>query len=559
MAAVVDRSLLVEKLLLAGDEKPMLRFTTAGSVDDGKSTLIGRLLVDSRAAFEDQLEAVRKSRINRSSGDFDFSLLTDGLKAEREQGITIDVAYRYFQTPKRHFIIADTPGHEQYTRNMATGASTADAAIILIDARHGVLRQSLRHATISWLLGIRHVIVAINKMDLVGFDEAVFDRIREDFLKKTASLTGRSFHFLPLSALEGDNVTTRSERTGWYRGPALLELLESLDVDRYPGEEAFRFPVQYVVRPDLNFRGYAGQIVSGVIRRGDRIVTLPSGRESRVERIVTFDGDLEEAFAPLSVTLQLAHEIDIARGDMLAPAGALPTMSRRFEATIVWMDTAPLEPGRPLLLRHGARTLQARVTRILHRLNPETLEQEAASALALNAIGRVEVEANAALCFDPYTSNRHTGAFILIDNVSNFTAGAGMIERAADEGETRKADLRFEAEPVRPAERLTRYGHRGASILLPADEAARTALLRALFESNAHVFVATADLSTDLSRQLREQGVLVAFTAGDAHVDADLTRIAASNAEDYARMAFEELMRQGILQNRELFNEGEGI
>jgi sulfate adenylyltransferase subunit 1 len=386
----------------------LLRICTAGSVDDGKSTLIGRLLYDSQAVYEDQVRSVEAATRNKTAGPIDFSLFTDGLRAEREQGITIDVAYRYFATARRKFILADTPGHEQYTRNMATGASTADVAILLVDARHGVKEQTRRHARIAHMLGISSFILAVNKMDLLDFDRGVFDTICDDFsgLAGHATVTP-----IPMSALHGDNVTVPSERTPWFRGQSLLQFLETVDVEVAHAAAPFRMPVQLVLRPDQEFRGYAGQIASGTIRPGDKITAWPSGWTSTVARIVTWDGDLELAHAPMSVTLVLEDELDISRGDVLA-VGQIQ-LHRRVSANVVWMDERPLDPGRVYLLKHNTRVATAEVDR----------------ALALNEIGTLTVTASQPLVFDPYTENRTTGSFVLIDPSTNFTAGAGMILR----------------------------------------------------------------------------------------------------------------------------------
>jgi sulfate adenylyltransferase large subunit len=384
----------------------LLRICTAGSVDDGKSTLIGRLLYDSRSVYEDQLLSVEKASRNRTAGPIDFSLFTDGLKAEREQGITIDVAYRYFATARRKFILADTPGHEQYTRNMATGASTAEVAILLVDARHGVRVQSRRHAQIARLLGINDFVVAINKMDLVDFDRKVFDDISDEF---STILEGARLHAIPVSALHGDNVIGRSDRTPWFDRPSLLEYLESVEVDRDVAARPFRFPVQLVVRPSHDFRGYAGQIVSGTIRPGDEVTIWPSGRTSRVKRIVTWGSDLQVAQSPMSVTLTLEDEVDISRGDLMTVGD--PEVGQQFRADVVWMDERPLDPARIYLLKHTTRTVTAEVDR----------------ALVLNQIGSVTVSTTRPVMFDRYVENRGTGSFILIDPATNFTAGAGMI------------------------------------------------------------------------------------------------------------------------------------
>jgi sulfate adenylyltransferase large subunit len=384
----------------------LLRICTAGSVDDGKSTLIGRLLYDCQSVYEDQVHSVAKASTNRNAGPIDFSLFTDGLRAEREQGITIDVAYRYFATARRKFILADTPGHEQYTRNMATGASTADVAILLVDARHGVRVQSRRHARIARLLGIRDFVVAINKMDLVDFNRDVYEGIREEFEE---ILSGARTHAIPVCALHGDNVITGSERTPWFDGPSLLEYLETVQVTRDLTLLPLRFPVQLVLRPNHEFRGYAGQIVSGVVRGGDRVTAWPSGRSARISRIATYDGELDYAFAPMSVTLTLDDELDISRGDVLTIDA--PTVGTAFEADVVWMDERPLDPGRVYLLKQATRTVTAEI----HH------------GLVLNQIGTVNVTTARPLVYDRYADNRATGSFIIIDPATHFTAGAGMI------------------------------------------------------------------------------------------------------------------------------------
>jgi len=384
----------------------LLRICTAGSVDDGKSTLIGRLLYDSRGVYEDQIRSVQTASRNRTAGPIDFSLFTDGLRAEREQGITIDVAYRYFATARRKFVLADTPGHEQYTRNMATGASNADVAILLIDARHGVRDQTRRHARIAQLLGITSLVLAVNKMDLVDFDRGVFEAICDDFSELH---DGAEVHAIPLSALDGDNVITTSARTPWFDGASLLEHLETVEVNRDATSRPFRFPVQLVLRPTHDFRGYAGQVCSGVVNIGDTISVWPGGRSTRVKGIVTWEGDVDRAFAPMSVTLTLEDELDISRGDLLA-AGPVD-VGRRFDADVVWMDERPLDPGRPYLLKHGTRIVSAEINQ----------------PFTLNQIGRATVSAARALAFDSYRDDRATGSFILIDPATNFTAGAGMI------------------------------------------------------------------------------------------------------------------------------------
>ncbi len=417
----------IEEFLAAEQKKDLLRFSTAGSVDDGKSTLIGRLLYDSRNVYEDHVRAVTRTAGGAASSAIDFALLTDGLRAEREQGITIDVAYRYFSTTRRKFIIADTPGHEQYTRNMATGASTADLAIILVDARKGILRQSKRHAYIAALLGIPRVVAAINKMDLVGYDEGVFRQLSRDFAELAARVGLQGVETIPISALEGDNVVHRSARMTWYAGPSLLEHLESVELASSNIHAAFRMPVQRVIRPHQNFRGFAGQIAAGTVRRGDYIVALPSGRKSRVESIVTFDGNLEAASAPLSVTLTLADELDISRGDLIASADAPPTVTNHFEASVVWLDAQPLAVGRRYLLKHASHIVPARVRSIPHKIDIQTLDAQPANDLEMNGIGLIEVETDRPIVADLYDESRVTGSFILIDPASNATIGAGLI------------------------------------------------------------------------------------------------------------------------------------
>jgi sulfate adenylyltransferase large subunit len=432
----------------------LLRICTAGSVDDGKSTLIGRLLYDSQSVYEDQVHSVEKASKNRNAGPIDFSLFTDGLRAEREQGITIDVAYRYFATARRKFILADTPGHEQYTRNMATGASTADVAILLVDARHGVRVQSRRHARIARLLGIRDFVLAINKMDLVDFDRDVYEGIRDDFEE---ILAGARAHAIPLSALHGDNVITGSDRTPWFDGPSLLQYLETVEVTRDLTSLPFRFPVQLVLRPDHEFRGYAGQVVSGRIHVGDRITAWPSGRSARINRIATFDGDLDFAFAPMSVTLTLDDEIDISRGDMLTAFDSAqaepPTVGTEFEADVVWMDERPLDPGRVYLIKQATKTVTAEI----HH------------GLVLNQIGTVNVSTARPLVFDRYGENRATGSFVIIDPATHFTAGAGMISNPLTH------TVRSVNAPISAAERLALLARHAGSDA-EAVEAIRKAL-----------------------------------------------------------------------------------
>ena len=416
----------------------MLRFSTAGSVDDGKSTLIGRLLFDSKGIFEDQLAAIERTSRRRGYSQVDLALLTDGLRAEREQGITIDVAYRYFATPRRKFIIADTPGHVQYTRNMVTGASTADLAIVLVDARKGVLEQSRRHAFIATLLGIPHIVVAVNKMDLVEYREDVFDRIQDEFSEWAAKLDVHDIQFIPISALHGDNVVTRSLAMTWYQGPSLLYLLEHVYIGSDRNLIDVRFPVQWVIRPQTDahhdYRGYAGQIAAGVFKTGDEVVVLPSGKRTRIKRIETFDGELESAAPPLSVSMLLEDDIDISRGDMICRPHNQPTVTSEFEAMVCWMADAPLREGARYMLKHTTRTVKAVVDDLRYRIDVNSLHRdEAATQLGLNEIGRIRLRTSGPLLLDEYRLSRTTGGFILIDEATSDTVGAGMVVRTGPE------------------------------------------------------------------------------------------------------------------------------
>jgi sulfate adenylyltransferase large subunit len=516
----------IEAFLERDREKDLLRFSTAGSVDDGKSTLIGRLLYDTQSVYDDQVNSIRGK--GTTGQQLDFALLTDGLRAEREQGITIDVAYRYFSTPRRKFIIADTPGHEQYTRNMATGASTADAAIVLVDARKGVLPQSRRHAYIATLLGVRHVIVAVNKMDLVGYDAERFSTIRsefESFARYAAAETGHTaeLHFIPVSALLGVNVVRASNETPWYDGPPLLELLELLPTtEEQRNAAAFRLPVQRVIRPHQGYRGFAGQIASGEIRVGDQVSVLPSGRTSRVERIVTYDGDLQVAHAPLSVTFTLEDELDISRGDLLTRTGEEAPVARRFAASLVWMDARPLDASRRYLLKHASQTVPVEV-RLQHRVNLEQAASEPAQLLEMNGIGVVEVETRRPIAVERYSDNRTLGAFVLIDAETNATAGAGMIREVL----TDDAGI-ANAAPVTPLERATRWGHAGVVLRLSAPAAVADALERALLQAGAFV-VRPPDDDPTTPGILADAGALVMVVEESS--DLVSLRIGSSHAE----------------------------
>jgi bifunctional enzyme CysN/CysC len=418
----------------------LLRFSTAGSVDDGKSTLIGRLLYDSKGIFEDQLAAIERTSQRRGYSQVDLALLTDGLRAEREQGITIDVAYRYFATPRRKFIIADTPGHVQYTRNMVTGASTADLAIVLVDARKGVLEQSHRHAFIAALLGIPHLVVAVNKMDLVGYDEKVYDAITAEFADWAAKLDVHDIQFIPISALHGDNVVQRSMAMPWYQGPSLLYHLEHVYIGSDVNLIDVRFPVQWIIRPQSDdyhdFRGYAGQIASGVFRVGDEVAILPSGKRSRVKSISTFDGDIEQATPPLSVVMQLEDDIDVSRGDMICRPHNQPDVTSDFEAMVCWMADEPLRAGARYAVKHTTRTVRGIVEDMRYRIDVNTLHRDMeATELGLNVIGRVRIRTSQPLLLDEYRLSRATGGFIIIDETTQDTVGAGMVVRTSPEPE----------------------------------------------------------------------------------------------------------------------------
>ncbi len=439
-AALLPVSDPVETFLQQEQTNSLLRFITCGSVDDGKSTLIGRLLYDSRSVFEDQLESVTKASVGRHAGPIDFSLLTDGLRAEREQGITIDVAYRYFATPRRKFIIADTPGHEQYTRNMATGASTADLAVVLVDSRKGLLPQSKRHSFVASLLGIRHLVIAVNKMDIVGYSRSVFADIENQFRDFLSRFENIKTYFIPVSALAGDNVVLPSRNMPWFDGPPLLEYLEEVDVESESTGEPFRFAVQRVVRAGDGFRGYAGTVSSGSISPGTPVTVMPSGRTTTIERITTFDGELQEASAGQAITLTLAHELDIARGDLLAPADALPDLAHSLRATLIWLHADPGEAGKRYRLKHATQQVWASISEIHHAINIHTLQPETVTRLEMNSISAADIETSRALWFDSYQQNRATGSFILIDPANNATVAAGLIERP---GSLRRREKEF--------------------------------------------------------------------------------------------------------------------
>ena len=453
----------INAYLAQHERKDLLHLLTCGSVDDGKSTLIGRLLYDSKMIYEDQLAAIEADSVKSgTTGGLDLALLVDGLQAEREQGITIDVAYRYFSTAKRKFIIADTPGHEQYTRNMATGASTSDLAIILIDARYGVQTQTRRHSFIASLLGIKHIIVAINKMDLVGYEESVYEKIKAEYLEFSEKLEPASFHFIPVSALNGDNVVNVSKNMLWYGAGTLISILETVEISAVRNYADFRFPVQYVNRPNLNFRGFCGTIASGVIRKGDEITVLPSNKTSRIKSIVTFDEELELAHTEMAITLTLEDEIDVSRGDVIAHSNNLPVNRNNFEATLVWMTDSPLLPGKDYQLKIGTITVSGQIKTLRHKIDFNSLEELKAPLLEINEIGFVEITLDKKVSFDAYKKNRATGSFIIIDPLTNVTIGAGMID-------CKQQELKQQTEThnihVTKEERAARYGQKPATIM----------------------------------------------------------------------------------------------
>ena len=475
----------IEQYLHQHERKSLLRFITCGSVDDGKSTLIGRLLYESKMLFEDQLAAVEADsrKWGTQGGDIDFALLVDGLAAEREQGITIDVAYRFFSTDRRKFIVADTPGHEQYTRNMVTGASTADVAVILIDARKGVLTQTRRHSYLVSLIGIRKVVLAINKMDLMDYSEKVYRQIEEDYRAFAQKIGLVDITAMPLSALKGDNMLEPSSRMGWYHGPTLMGYLETVELDETRQQAGvLRMPVQWVNRPNLDFRGFAGTVAGGTVRPGDRVRAQPSGRESRVARIVTADGDLPLAVAGQSITLTLEDEIDISRGDLISAAAAPAEVADQFEATIVWMADEPLLPGRPYLLKLGTRTVNATVTEPKYKVNVNTLEHLAAKKLDLNEIGVCNVALDRVVAFDAYTANRETGGFILIDRLTNHTVGAGMLHFAL----RRAHNIHLQPVDVDKAARAQSLGQKPAVLWFTGLSGAGKSTIANLVEKKLH-------------------------------------------------------------------------
>jgi bifunctional enzyme CysN/CysC len=553
----------IEAYLKLHEQKELLRFLTCGSVDDGKSTLIGKLLYETKMIYEDQLAAIQRDSATHGTtgGEFDPALLTDGLKAEREQGITIDVAYRYFSTAKRKFIIADCPGHEQYTRNMATGASTCDLAIILIDARHGVMTQTKRHSFIVSLLGIKHVLVAVNKMDLMDYSEEVFEKIKRDYQEFAVRLDMVDQHFIPISALKGDNLVDHSANMPWYEGSTLMHHLENVHIASDRNLVDFRYPVQFVNRPNLNFRGFCGTVASGRIRKGETVMALPSRKTSRVKSIVTFDGELDEAFAPQSVTLTLADEIDVSRGDMLVRPDNVPQMAEAFDATIVWMTEEPLTPGKQYWFKAASKTAAGSVSNLRYRIDVNTLHRQEADSLNLNEIGRCHVRLNQPIAYDGYRQNKGTGSFVVIDRMTNVTVGAGMIlERATAESEDHWQDKSSAAESadrsdVTPAERAGRFGQKPVTVLITGlTGAGKTtlafALERRLFDQGRAVCVLDGQhlrqgVSRDLGFSVADRGENIRRGAEAAKIlnDAGLICLAAFLApEDSVRQKAAEVI-----------------
>ena len=513
----------IDAYLAQHERKELLHLLTCGSVDDGKSTLIGRLLHDSKMIYEDQLEAIKSDSVKSGTtgNDFDLALLVDGLQAEREQGITIDVAYRYFSTAKRKFIIADTPGHEQYTRNMATGASNCELAIILIDARHGVQTQTRRHTFIASLLGIKHIIVAINKMDLLDFSEDVFNNIKQDYIEFTKELNTGELYFIPISALKGDNVVNASEQTPWYDGETLMWMLENVKIAADRNFDDFRFPVQFVNRPNLDFRGFCGTIASGIVRKGDEIVALPSGKRSKIKSIVTYDEELEQAFTPMAVTLTLEDEIDISRGDMIVHSDNLPVSRDSFSANIVWMNEAPLLTGKHYDFKQGSKSFSGVIANIKHKVDVNTLETSPTPSLELNEIGLCELELGEAIHFDSYQQNPSTGAFIIIDRLSNVTVGAGMIETTS--AKKRRA-VESSTNHVTKEDRAARYGQKPVTVMFVGLSGSGKSTL-------AHA----------LERRLFDMGRISTILDGKAMrlgISKDLPHDAAGRAENLRRSAY---------------------
>ena len=520
----------IDAYLAQHERKELLRFLTCGNVDDGKSTLIGRLLHDSKMIYEDQLAAVQADSVKSGTtgaGKIDLALLVDGLQAEREQGITIDVAYRYFSTSTRKFIIADTPGHEQYTRNMATGASTCDLAIILIDARYGVQTQTKRHSFIASLLGIKHIIVAINKMDLIDYSELAYNKIKQDYLNFVKALDLHDIRFIPISALDGDNVVNPSSKMPWYKDAPLMDILNTVKIASDRNFEDARFPVQYVNRPNLNFRGFCGTVASGIFRQGDKITALPSGKSSTIKNIVTYDGDLQETYPPMAVTFTLADEIDISRGDMIiGQQKNTPIVADKFKATVVWMTEKPMTPGRQYTIKLATRTVYGSISMIHHRIDVNTLEHHDANELKLNEIGQCTVSLTAPVVYDAYKTSKGTGSFIIIDRLTNVTVGAGMITGATEEEAFK---------PVSIEERAARFNQRATAIAITGTSAKDIAykLERKLFD-NGHAATVLETPGAELVAAIKHAGLLCLCIVNEESCDVNFDTEAQGIDEIYA-------------------------
>ncbi len=532
----------INEYLAEHERKELLRFLTCGNVDDGKSTLIGRLLYDSKMIYEDQLSAVKSDSVKSGTtgaGKIDLALLVDGLQAEREQGITIDVAYRYFSTSTRKFIIADTPGHEQYTRNMATGASTCDLAVILIDARYGVQTQTKRHSFIASLLGIKHIIVAVNKMDLVEYSEDTFDKIKQDYLDFTSKIDLDDIHFIPMSALDGDNVVNPSKNMPWYTGKAMMDLLNTISIVHDHNFEDARFPVQYVNRPNLDFRGFCGTVASGIFNKGDQISVLPSGKTSKIKSIVTYEGDLEKAFPPMAVTLTMEDEIDISRGDMIVGSGSLSAIvTDKFNASIVWMSEQVMSPARQYIIKLATRSVSGSISSINYRIDVNTLEHHDADNLQLNEIASCTISVNAPVVFDPYKLNKSTGAFIIIDRLSNVTVGAGMIT-----GEAGNEDLANVSED----ERAARFSQKASAINLVGSTSQEIAykLERKLFDTG-HAATVLEDQVADIDGLILaiKNAGLICISLGE---QTELTNVSFDCERQSVEDIYSELKQQKII------------
>ncbi|MDO6512770.1 sulfate adenylyltransferase subunit CysN [Neptuniibacter sp. 2_MG-2023] len=553
----------IQEYLHQHENKELLRFLTCGSVDDGKSTLIGRLLHDSKMIYEDQLAAIQKDneRVGNAGEELDLALLVDGLQAEREQGITIDVAYRYFSTSKRKFIIADTPGHEQYTRNMATGASTCDLAIILIDARYGVQVQTRRHSFIVSLLGLKHTIVAINKMDLVDYSEERFEEIKAEYLAFSEQLDLPDIQFVPISALKGDNVVTASEPMSWFDGNPLMETLENVEIANDKNFDELRFPVQYVNRPNLDFRGYCGTLTSGIVRPGDEVTVLPSGKSSKVKSIVTFEGEIEEAFPPMAVTLTLEDEIDISRGDILVHTDAVPASTNRFDAMVVWMSEEAMQAGRQYEVKLNTTRVAGGISNVRNRIDVNTLEESAVSTLELNEIGRCEITLERPVVADDYRSHHGTGSFIIVDRLTNATVAAGMI---INDGSQQVIDLDsnlVNESKVSAADRVIRLGQQAATITVSGgtDEQRQTILFSleaVLFEQGRAVVAFNqaqlSSLNGNLSALdgLLNTAGLISILETDASLEGalnlQLDQLAGDTASAQLEAAIEKLKQQAL-------------